>query len=66
MISPNIQIYQFITKTGNKIHELTSSHLNVSKFPGEENGPLRIGPTYTDINFGLIIVSTQTTFSVEN
>ena len=52
-------IYQFITKDGNKIHEITSSPLNASTFPGEENGPLRIGTTYTDINFGLITINTS-------
>ena len=54
-----VGIYQSIKKDGNKIHEITSSLLNASTFPGEENGPLRIGTTYTDINFGLITINTS-------
>ena len=56
-----VVIYQSIKKDGNKIHEITSSPLNASTFPGEENGPLRIGTTYTDINFGLITIRTSST-----
>jgi len=52
-------IYRFTTRGKNKIYEISSSPLNASTFPGEENGPLRIGRTYTETNFGLITINTS-------
>ena len=47
-------LYQLTTPHGNTIHEITSSPLNATTFPGEENGVLRKGSTYTNHNFGMI------------
>lgn len=51
-------LYRFTTPGGNTIHEITSSPLNATTFPAEENGPFRIGSTYRDLNFGLITIDT--------
>jgi len=59
-------LYQLTTPAGNTIHEITSSPLNAITFPEEENGPLRLGATYPDSNFGLITIDTaQNTMLVE-
>ncbi|SVB49675.1 uncharacterized protein METZ01_LOCUS202529 [marine metagenome] len=59
-------LYQLTTQGGNTIHEITSSPLNATTFPGEEDGPLRLGATYTISNFGLITIDTsQNTMLVE-
>ena len=59
-------LYQLTTQGGNTIHEITSSPLNATTFPGEENGPLRLGATYTISNFGLITIDTgQNTMLME-
>ena len=50
-------LYQFKTKKGNIISEMTSSSLNAS-FPNlEERGPLRIGNTFVEENYGTIYIS---------
>ena len=47
--------YQFKTVGNNNIYEFTSSSLNLPiPFNTEEEGPLRIGPTYRKANFGVI------------
>ena len=51
-------LYQLTTPAGNKIYEITSSPLNADTFPVEEDGPLRLGATYPDSNFGLITIDT--------
>ena len=59
-------LYQLTTQGGHTIHEITSSPLNATTFPGEEAGPLRLGSTYTISNFGLITIDTsQNTMLVE-
>ena len=59
-------LYQLTTPAGNTIHEITSSPLNATTFPEEEDGPLRLGATYPDSNFGLITIDTaQNTMLVE-
>ena len=45
-------IYQLITKNGNIISEVTSSSLNASYSNPEEAGPLRIGKTFVEENYG--------------
>jgi alkaline phosphatase D len=47
--------YQLQTEKGKTISELTSSSLNASFFNGEEFGPLRIGNTFVEENYGVII-----------
>tara|TARA_B100000579_G_C22805362_1_gene842186 strand:+ start:138 stop:1181 length:1044 start_codon:yes stop_codon:yes gene_type:complete len=50
-------LYQFKTKKGNIISEMTSSSLNAS-FPNlEESGPLRIGNTFVEENYGTIYIN---------
>ena len=52
-------IYKIETKGGKIIFEVTSSSLNAS-FPNEEeNGPLRIGNTFIEENYGSIIVDSK-------
>ena len=52
-------IYKIETKSGKIIFEVTSSSLNAS-FPNEEEyGPLRIGNTFMEENYGLIIVDSK-------
>ena len=52
-------IYKINTKSGKIISEITSSSLNAS-FPNEEeNGPLRIGNTYLEENYGVIIIDSK-------
>ena len=47
-------IYKFKTARGKVISEVTSSSLNAS-FPNkEEYGPLRIGKTFIEENYGVI------------
>ena len=49
-------IYQLKTSNGRIISEMTSSSLNAS-FPNkEEYGPLRIGSTYLEENYGAILI----------
>ena len=53
-------IYKFKTARGKVISEVTSSSLNVSFLNEEEYGPLRIGKTFIEENYGLIF------FDIEN
>ncbi len=58
-------LYQLKTKQGNLISEMTSSSLNVSYPNSEEAGPLRIGDTFTEENYGAIYLDgAKNTFSV--
>mgnify|MGYP006087424493 CR=1 FL=1 len=57
--------YQLKTKQGNLISEMTSSSLNVSYPNSEEAGPLRIGATFTEENYGAIYFDgVKNTFSL--
>ena len=47
-------IYKFIDRNGATIYEITSSSMNMPSRIKHENGPLRIGDTYTRENFGII------------
>ena len=47
-------IYQLKTDKGNLISEVTSSSLNASYPNSEESGPLRIGSTFVEENYGAI------------
>ena len=52
-------IYKFKTDRGKVISEVTSSSLNAS-FPNkEEHGPLRIGKTFIEENYGLIFFDSE-------
>ena len=52
-------IYKIETSSGKIIFEVTSSSLNAS-FPNkEEYGPLRIGNTFIEENYGVIIVDSE-------
>ncbi len=47
-------LYQLKTNTGKTISEITSSSLNAAFPNAEEAGPLRIGGTYVDENYGAL------------
>ena len=52
-------IYKVKTGSGKVISEVTSSSLN-SSFPNEEEyGPLRVGKTFIEENYGVIIVDSN-------
>ena len=52
-------IYKFKTARGKVISEVTSSSLNAS-FPNEEEyGPLRIGNTFIEENYGVIFFDSE-------
>ena len=52
-------IYKIKTYSGKTISEVTSSSLNAS-FPNEEEyGPLRVGDTFMEENYGVIIVDSN-------
>ena len=52
-------IYKLKTATDKVISEVTSSSLNAS-FPSEEEyGPLRIGKTFIEENYGLIVFDSE-------
>ena len=52
-------IYKFKTSTDKVISEVTSSSLNAS-FPNEEEyGPLRVGKTFVEENYGLIFFDSE-------
>jgi|TARA_B110000495_G_scaffold70409_1_gene60044 alkaline phosphatase D len=58
-------LYQFKTEQGNLISEMTSSSLNVAYPNAEENGPLRIGSTFIEENYGAIYLDgLKNTFSL--
>ena len=52
-------IYKTNTKSGKIISEVTSSSLNASFPNDEENGPLRIGNTYVEENYGVISIDSK-------
>ena len=47
-------LYQLKTSTGKIITEMTSSSLNAAFTNAEESGPLRIGGTFVDENYGAL------------
>ena len=49
-------LYQLKTNTGKTISEITSSSLNAAFPNSEEAGPLRIGGTYVDENYGALYI----------
>ena len=52
-------IYEIKTGSGKIISEVTSSSLNASFPNNEENGPLRIGNTYVEENYGVISIDSE-------
>ena len=59
-------IYKIKTKSDKTIFEVTSSSLNAS-FPNEEEyGPLRIGNTFIEENYGVIIVDSESSNMIVN
>ena len=52
-------IYKIKTESGKIISEVTSSSLNASFPNDEENGPLRLGNTYVEENYGVIMIDSQ-------
>ena len=50
-------IYKMKTKNENMIFDITSSPINSSTYPGEEDGIYRLGNTYTETNFGLVSIN---------
>ena len=57
--------YELKTKSNKIISEMTSSSLNVPYSNSEEPGPLRIGSTYSEENYGVIkLVESQDSISV--
>ena len=52
-------IYEIKTESGKIISEVTSSSLNASFPNDEENGPLRIGNTYVEENYGVISIDSK-------
>ena len=59
-------VYQLTTDSGKNIFEMTSSSLNLSFANDEEAGPLRIGPTFVDENYGEILLNKLTNEIVVN
>ena len=52
-------IYKVKTDSGKVISEVTSSSLNASFLNDEEYGPLRVGNTFIEENYGVIIVDSE-------
>ena len=52
-------IYKFKTARGKVISEVTSSSLNASFPSKEEYGPMRIGKTFTEENYGVIFFDSK-------
>jgi len=52
-------IYEIKTESGKRISEVTSSSLNASFPNDEENGPLRLGNTYVEENYGVISIDSE-------
>ena len=59
-------VYQLTTDLGKNIFEMTSSSLNLSFANDEEAGPLRIGPTFVDENYGEILLNKLTNEIIVN
>ena len=53
-------LYQFTTDSQKNITEMTSSSLNLAFTNEEEAGPLRVGPTFVQENYGEIILDKLT------
>ncbi len=53
-------LYQFSTQSGKVISEMTSSSLNLAFANDEEEGPLRLGPTFVQENYGEILLDKLT------
>ena len=53
-------LYQFSTQSGKVISEMTSSSLNLAFANDEEDGPLRLGPTFVQENYGEIVLDKLT------
>ena len=52
-------LYQLTSTSGKNIVEMTSSSLNLSFTNDEEAGPLRVGPTFVQENYGEILLDKQ-------
>jgi alkaline phosphatase D len=52
-------LYKFTSTLGKNIVEMTSSSLNLSFTNEEEAGPLRVGPTFVQENYGEILLDKQ-------
>ena len=50
-------LYQLTTNSNKNIIEMTSSSLNLSFANDEEAGPLRVGPTFVQENYGEILLN---------
>ena len=59
-------LYQLSSDSGKNIFEMTSSSLNLSFTNEEEAGPLRIGPTFVDENYGEILLNNLTNKIIVN
>ncbi len=59
-------LYQLSSDSGKNIFEMTSSSLNLSFTNEEEAGPLRIGPTFVDENYGEILLNKLTNKIIVN
>jgi alkaline phosphatase D len=59
-------LYQLSSDSGKNIFEMTSSSLNLSFTNDEEAGPLRIGPTFVDENYGEILLNKLTNKIIVN
>ena len=53
-------LYQLTSTSGKNIVEMTSSSLNLSFTNDEEAGPLRVGPTFVQENYGEILLNKET------
>ena len=53
-------LYQLTSSSGKNIVEMTSSSLNLSFTNDEEAGPLRIGPSFVQENYGEILLNKLT------
>jgi len=53
-------LYQLTTTLEKNIIEMTSSSLNLSFTNDEEAGPLRVGPTFVQENYGEILLNKET------
>jgi len=59
-------LYQLTSNSGKNIFEMTSSSLNLSFTNEEEAGPLRVGPTFVQENYGEILLDKLTNRMVVN
>ena len=59
-------LYQLTSASGKNIIEMTSSSLNLSFTNDEEAGPLRVGPTFVQENYGEILLDKQNNKMIVN